>query len=365
MDGKKFMYGAAILLSLIFAVYFSANAAAASPSEKLPKIAWKFQSCWGPLEKVPGTEFETGHGHYVRIIERIKERTGGKFAIKVFNSGELFHPMETLDGASRGSVESAGLYGAYYTGTIPEAFFEGTFPFAVKNYEMIEDLVNNTEYKKIIRETYAKHNIFFVGHINSGLDGFISNFEINRINDIKGHKIRGAGPKAKMIEKLGGSAVPTSGAEIYMALQRGTVDAAWYPYFGAMYEKWYEVAKYLVWPGLTQNAINVLVNMNAWNKLPKTYQDILLEEVNKEFKYSLYKKGPAVDQWTHKGAAEKGMKNIYLTAEEWSKFPEALWPIYENVAKKSDNCSKLLKIHKQVAEKYRDKLPLYCKESME
>jgi len=56
------------------------------------------------------------------------------------------------------------------------------------------------------------------------------------------------------------------------------------------------------------------------------------------------------------------LNSLSLTVEEWNKFPEKLWPVWEELAKKSEGCAKLLKIHKDIYEKYRDLKPMFAAE---
>jgi len=102
--------------------------------------------------------------------------------------------------------------------------------------------------------------------------GIRTKFPVNTIDDLKGLKVRVPGrAQGYILEQLGAQAMTIAGAEVYTALDRGTVDAAEY---GTPALDWatgiWEICKYWSVPGWNQpGSINgLMINMDVWNALP-------------------------------------------------------------------------------------------------
>jgi len=101
---------------------------------------------------------------------------------------------------------------------------------------------------------------------------------VHSIDDLKGLRIRTLGEQAKLAEKLGAVPVSMPAPEIYEALERGTIDGAWFPWtygFGAY--GLYEVSKYATLMGVGATGALVVIRLDTWNKLDPRVQEIMLE----------------------------------------------------------------------------------------
>ena len=80
-----------------------------------------------------------------------------------------------------------------------------------------------------------------------------------------------------MIAKLGGVPQLIGAPDIYPALEKGTIDAAeWVGPYDDEKLGFYKVAKNYYYPGWWEGGsmINIFVNLDKWNSLPKNYQAI-------------------------------------------------------------------------------------------
>jgi TRAP-type mannitol/chloroaromatic compound transport system substrate-binding protein len=80
---------------------------------------------------------------------------------------------------------------------------------------------------ELSQELYAKYGIVWFPHsVTSPESGQRSNKRITTGDGYKGVKMRQCGRvQAKILKDLGGAAIFMPGAEIYLALSRGTIDA--------------------------------------------------------------------------------------------------------------------------------------------
>jgi TRAP-type C4-dicarboxylate transport system substrate-binding protein len=110
-----------------------------------------------------------------------------------------------------------------------------------------------------------------------------SNKPINRPEDMKGLKIRVPdAPLYTMFPRaLGANPTPIAFAEVYLALQNGTVDAQENPLPTIDAKKFYEVQKYIVLTGHITDALLTIVGGPTWSKLSDADKKVF-EEVLKE-----------------------------------------------------------------------------------
>jgi TRAP-type C4-dicarboxylate transport system substrate-binding protein len=94
-----------------------------------------------------------------------------------------------------------------------------------------------------------------------------------------------------------------------------------------------------------------VVNLGAWNKLPKEYQEILQDEVNKMAKYSFEVSGPALEKIATEEGKKMKAEATFLSDGEYQKFRQAAVPLWEEWGKKSPNCGQLLSIAKRIYER--------------
>ena len=81
---------------------------------------------------------------------------------------------------------------------------------------------------------------------------------------------------------MGGSPVVLTLGQLYTALEKGVVDGYCWPLYGLRTFKFYEAgAKYVMRPPLGVSKSFTLINLQAFNKLPKKHQTILIEEGKK------------------------------------------------------------------------------------
>jgi TRAP-type transport system periplasmic protein len=106
---------------------------------------------------------------------------------------------------------------------------------------------------------------------------------IAKLDDIKGLKVRVAGPsQSDFISALGGQPTAIAFNEVYGALERGTVDCAVTGTGSGNAQKWYEVTTHLYTLVVSWGISGYFVNLNWWNKLDapvRTYLDKHFDDV--------------------------------------------------------------------------------------
>src|SRR5205807_1842946 len=101
---------------------------------------------------------------------------------------------------------------------------------------------------------------------------------IKSLADLKGLKFRIGGTGGTVLARLGVVPQQIAGGDIYPALEKGTIDAAeWVGPYDDEKLGFYKVVKYYYYPGWWEGgtANHLLVNLDKWQELPKSYQAIL------------------------------------------------------------------------------------------
>jgi TRAP-type C4-dicarboxylate transport system substrate-binding protein len=311
---------------------------------------WKLQCAFPPPEKVMG--YWSTYGLSREIARKVKERTNGKLDIKVYSSNVLFKVHEAPEAVKRGALEMVASNGSYHASILPEATLEFGLPYGAKSSDQVYKLIYHTDYLNILRQAYAdKHHVYLLGLGSGGSYNYLTRFPIRSMADLKGRQIRSAGSYGQIARAHGANPVNISGAEQYTALQRGTVDGTIYPPHTGISYKVFEVVKYQSWPPICAViGFNILVNLDAWKGLPKEYQEILQEEVDKMVKYTFEISGPSLENLARvEGKKQFGAESIYLSDAEYARFRNAVVPIWNEWAARSDSCAKLVKIAKDSA----------------
>jgi TRAP-type transport system periplasmic protein len=321
----------------------------AQPPKTQEVISWKLQSVFPPPEKVLG--YWGVYGQAAEVVRKVKERTNGKFDIKLYIPGTIgIGAGEALNAVKKGAVEMSVGGGIYATGLIPEARIQhGGLPYGAKKAEQGASLILKTDFVKVMRQAYLERtNSYLLGLTSSSSATYITNSPINRLEDLKGKKIRVSGGLTMTVSAQGATPVNIAPGELYMALQRGTIDGTLFPPYTGVSYNLFEVSKYVSLPcGYPYTAMDWVVNMEAWNKLPKEFQKALQEEVDEMSRFTYIESGPNLEKVTQEEGVKKfGAKFVELSEEEFSKFRNAVMPLWNEMAGISGLSAKLVQVIK-------------------
>lgn len=230
----------------------------------------------------------------------------------------------------------------YWSGKCKTLQFFGSMPFGM-NANQFRSWIMAGDGQKLWEETYAQFNIqpFSFGNTGVQMGGWFRK-EINSLEDLKGLKMRIPGIGGKVMAEAGANVVLLSGAEVYTALERGTIDAT--EWIGPYHDErmgLYRAAKIYYYPGWQepQSNLELTVNKRYWEKLPKHLQEII--RMAAEF----------CNSWTmYKLEAENGEALVRLTEKHGVKlkaYPkevlEKLKSITEEVVSEIGNSDPLSK----------------------
>jgi TRAP-type C4-dicarboxylate transport system substrate-binding protein len=341
MKNRGFLFTGIFLVAVLLIIPMSATA-------EMPTVKWRMQSVFPPPETVGDTGIPGVYGSWARFTRRVGELSDGKFTIKIFVPNALFKRAAIFGAVKAGAIEIAGFNGYYCCGEVPEGTIDNGLLYGNKNYAQLKRLLFETDYVKLLRKGYANHNIYYMSGTVSSSTSWMTTFAFQSMDDISGKKIGVSGVRARFVKAIGGTPVDIGGGEMYSALQRRTIDGVNYPPYCGVSYKLFEVVKYQSWPpNMIGGEANIIINMNAWKKLPKEYQNILQKAVDEMQMARVTKEAPALDKYGEDQAPKWNVKNVYHTDEQFRSLQKAALPLWDQIAKKNDNCARLVEIYKK------------------
>jgi TRAP-type mannitol/chloroaromatic compound transport system substrate-binding protein len=256
----------------------SAGAGVASGVVAAPAIAQgQPQLRWRMASSFPKS-LDTLFGTAEHLATRVSRITEGRFEIRVFAAGEIVPPLQVLDAVQNGTVECGQTASYYYIGKNPALAFDTALPFGL-NCRQQNAWMYYGGGLQLMRDLFRQYNIitFPCGNTGTQMAGWYRK-EIKSVADLKGLKMRVAGLAGQILERLGVVPQQIGGADIYPALERGTIDAAeWVGPYDDEKLGFYKVAKFYYYPGWWEGSamLSIYVNAKHWAALPKAYQEAL------------------------------------------------------------------------------------------
>lgn len=211
----------------------------------------------------------------IRFTDDVRTATSGTVDMKFHEDGELVPVPEILNAVSTGAVPAAFTWTGFFGGTVPVGkYFAGT-PFGPTT-EVLASWIWSGGGLEILQKGFDPLGVkIFPCAAQSRESGGYYNKEMNSVEDYQGLKIRMSGWGGEVLTELGASVTAIPGSEIYLAMERGRIDATEYasPVLDESH-KFYKLAKYYYFPGWHQSTAwnSLVVNMNYWNQLTERQQ---------------------------------------------------------------------------------------------
>ena len=287
------------------------------------------------------------HDADVQLTETINAMTGGRMQVTIHPAGELLPPFEVFDAVRTGTIHAGAAWSTYWTSKNTAFDLFCSMGYMMHPSDWITWLYEGGGLE-LGQELYAKYNIkFFPMAVTGPESGFRTNKPIRTLEDFKGVNLRsGVLQNIWVLEQVGANPVRIPGGEIYMALRLGTIDGA---EFGVPSTDWnmklQEVTKYQVTPaGWHQvgTVSDLMINMDAWNKLPTDIQ-VIIENAAKANLIWSYAKA----NWDAVEAMEKfkaaGIEESRLDDEAVARLEELSIAYIEREAKRNPDYAKIAK----------------------
>lgn len=284
-------------------------------------------------------------GYFVHMVDKI---SNGQIKITPHPVGTLVPTREILDALRSGTIDMAQLIDGYWPDKIQGSEVAAGLPFTFRSEEAGWNFVWHRGLVELMREQYAKYNIYYIPYFFYSIK-VMTKKPINKVEDFKGMKIRSSGACAMWLNECGASTVNIAGGELYTALATGVVDGAhWGDEYGAFVNKFHEVTKYLMEPGIARGQFNIiLVNMDVWKKL-SSEQKMMIETAAQSASY-FATNNTRMCQQRCVGVMVKdfGVKVTRLAPEEEIRAEELGLKVMDKIAKKNEVNARVVEMVKK------------------
>jgi tripartite ATP-independent transporter DctP family solute receptor len=260
------------ILTRILAVGAAGLALAALPAAAQTKLKWAH------VYEVA----EPYHTEALWAADEIKKRINGKYEIQVFPASQLGNENQINEGLGLGTVDM--IYtGVAFAGSIHKPIAITNAPFVLRDYEHWRAYRDSPLFRTIAKgyEDKTGHKVLAITYY--GQRHVTANKAIRKPEDMKGMKLRvPPAPLYLMFTKsVGANATPIAFAEVYLALQQGTVDGQENPLPTIMAKKFYEVQSHIMLTGHITESLLTILGGHVWRRLSdpekKIFEEVALE----------------------------------------------------------------------------------------
>jgi len=286
-----------------------------------------------PIKITFSTYWPTSYDYLVKPIEafaqRVEEESGNRVAFEIFHSAQLFGGKEEYGALSRGDIDMSAPLDIYHTGKVP-ALGVTSLPFMWPSPAALQKTLDAGLWDQGLREQLLEDDIVVLDVAAGGpYQIYAKDFAVRGPGDIEGKKWAVSGTTAsKAIELLGGSPTTMSSGELYLALQRGTIDGTTRPLLTGLGRKLYEVVGHLTVTNMAYFTSFLAINKDTWDALPADIQQIMQDAAAERSKDQLKRLEGFLDEAIAEFEA-KGVEVHLASDAELGAFKEQMAPVYD------------------------------------
>lgn len=235
-------------------------------------------STWGAPTAPQVSEFVTV------FKDDVEKTSGGRISVQTFPAGTLVNERAVPSAIQSGVVDISLTTMGSWSSIVPTAGALNTVFFRPTAGNFDKVIGPDTPLFKALDEDMGKHGTRLLAALYNGPVVVVSKTQFKTPDDFKGKTVRVFDRlTAEIVQALHGAASTIEVADVYPALQRGTVQAAIGGLEGAIGLKEYEVGKYLL---ATNGQFGLLLtgyvmNKSALEALPPDLQKVVLDSAHK------------------------------------------------------------------------------------
>ena len=221
---------------------------------------------------------EPYHTESVWAAAEIKKRTNGKFDIEVFPASTLGKETDINQGLTLGTVDMIISGPSFAARSYPRIGI-AYYPFIFRDGDHLIAYSKSPVFAEMVEEFRKKTGIQITAYTYYGARHTSANKAFTDCAGMKGLKIRVPDVPAYMAtpKACGANPTPIAFAEVYLALQNGTVEAQENPLTTIEAKKFYEVQKAIMMTGHIVDGLTTEIAPHVWSKLTDDEKKIFTE----------------------------------------------------------------------------------------
>ena len=221
---------------------------------------------------------EPYHTESVWAAAEIKKRTNGKFDIEVFPASTLGKETDINQGLTLGTVDMIISGPSFAARNYPRLGI-AYYPFIFRDGDHLLAYSKSPIFAEMVTEFQKKTGIQITAYTYYGARQTTAQKPFTDCAGMKGLKIRVPDVPAYMAtpKSCGANPTPIAFAEVYLALQNGTVDAQENPLTTIEAKKFYEVQKHIMLTGHIVDGLTTQIAPHVWNTLSDAEKKMFTE----------------------------------------------------------------------------------------
>ena len=249
---------------------------------------------------------EPFHTESVWAAQEIAKRTNGRYKIDVFPASQLGKEADINQGLKLGTVDII-ISGSSFAARDYKPIGVTYYPYIFRSPSHLIAYTKSDVFKKLAKGYEDKTGNHIVAVSYYGTRHTTSNRPIAKCADMAGLKMRVPDVPAylAMPRACGANTTPIAFAEVYLALQNGTVEAQENPLTTIEAKKFYEVQKNIVLTGHIVDHLNTLVSKTRWASLSDEdkaiFTEVMQEAAARTTKIIEGRENALVDEFKKKG----------------------------------------------------------------
>lgn len=255
----------------------------------------------------------------------------GAVELQIYPTGQLHSELDLVDALPAGNADIGIINVAQWSGKIPASqIFD--VPFTFDGIEGVHAAVDG-EMGEYLEGKFAEQNTVILGWTDYEFLQYAGNSSTVEPASMRGVKVRVPSALASEAVKLvGGSAVTMSGSEVYLGLERGTIDGAFSGYTSFDDRAYYEVAPHVTELDLTYAMFALAMNKSKYESLTPEQRESLQAAVDDAVQTHREVQIGNIEE-SKKFVRDEGMTIHELTDDERTAWREATSPVHDSFVK--------------------------------
>lgn len=262
------------------------------------------------------------------LKDKANEKSKGSVTIQIYPAGQLYNDKNMNDAIISGGIDM-GLNTVGRWATIVPAMDIFDVPFIFPSYEKVDKAIDSGLGEKLGNELMKK-GVRPLIWADYGFVQYANNKKLVKTPaDFDGLKIRGYSKySAETIKAMGASSVTMGSSEVYMGIQRGTIDGQTSGTTAMRDRKMYEVHKYLTVTNHASPEFIVAINEKSYSKL-NADQKKALDAAAIEVRDLIRANAKAEDLKALADLKAKGMEVYEVPENELQAWRDATKPVWD------------------------------------
>jgi len=207
--------------------------------------------------------------------KELEQKTNGRIKTTYYTAGTLVNAAQIYDGVVKGIIDFGWSVVAYTPNRmlLTEGFI---LPLGYKSSAQASRAMN-AYYEKFKPKEFDDVKLLYLHGFR--FVGMHTKKPVNKLDDLKGMRIKGDGGNVKIIAATGATPTVMPMIELYDGLKRGVCDGSFHPMEALKAWKLGEICPYTYQNSATiaANPFFVAMNKTKWDALPSDIQQIILK----------------------------------------------------------------------------------------